>query len=279
MGLLGKWFGPGAMAQRCWRDFPVPVVACPASSATRCRESGREPRPDSFACRGPHCILPPLPQDTDRTHVDAMMEFPSAASMEAFLSVPTSHVFRLLCSSAALAPCSGAAQCLHHSVLIYDVSLHFLAAIPVSLLEEVRNRLPPSRPPPTGHSRAPKLLSGRVPPTSGMGPFPLVGCANTSSGLSTFHCSVSGSHTGEQRPWPLAWCIQGDTRGCREVRMGQMGRVRPLEANGHRRLRRRGFKERARVSGERPIGAACFRQQYNQASCLSPHLPPQSSLL
>ena len=29
----------------------------------------------------------------------------------------------------------------------------------------------------------------------------------------------------------------------------------------------RGFKERTRVSGKRPIGAARCRQQYNQASC------------
>ena len=33
----------------------------------------------------------------------------------------------------------------------------------------------------------------------------------------------------------------------------------------------KGFKERARVSGERPIGAASFRQQYIQASCQFPH--------
>ena len=30
------------------------------------------------------------------------------------------------------------------------------------------------------------------------------------------------------------------------------------------------FRERARVSGERPIGAASYRQHYNQASCQTP---------
>ena len=35
----------------------------------------------------------------------------------------------------------------------------------------------------------------------------------------------------------------------------------------------RGFKERARVSGERPIGAASCGQQYNQTSCQP--LPPE----
>ena len=35
----------------------------------------------------------------------------------------------------------------------------------------------------------------------------------------------------------------------------------------------RGFKERARVSGEKPIGAARCRQQHNQASCQPPPPP------
>ena len=35
----------------------------------------------------------------------------------------------------------------------------------------------------------------------------------------------------------------------------------------------KGFRERARVSGERPIGAASCRQQYNQASCQPPPPP------
>ena len=34
--------------------------------------------------------------------------------------------------------------------------------------------------------------------------------------------------------------------------------------------RERGFKERARVSGERPIGATGFRHHYIQASCQTP---------
>ena len=39
----------------------------------------------------------------------------------------------------------------------------------------------------------------------------------------------------------------------------------------------RGFEGRARVSGERPIGADSCRQQHNQASCHTPpseHPPP-----
>ena len=41
----------------------------------------------------------------------------------------------------------------------------------------------------------------------------------------------------------------------------------------------KGFKERARVSGERPIGAASCRQQYNEASCQAPPPPPPTSTL
>ena len=37
----------------------------------------------------------------------------------------------------------------------------------------------------------------------------------------------------------------------------------------------RRFKERTRVSGERPIGAARCRQQYSPASCLPPPPPPR----
>ena len=39
----------------------------------------------------------------------------------------------------------------------------------------------------------------------------------------------------------------------------------------------KGFKGRARVSGESPIGAASFRQQYNQASCQTPLATAQRS--
>ena len=35
----------------------------------------------------------------------------------------------------------------------------------------------------------------------------------------------------------------------------------------------KGFKGRARVSRERPIGAADCKQQYNQASCQTPRPP------
>ena len=39
---------------------------------------------------------------------------------------------------------------------------------------------------------------------------------------------------------------------------------------------RKGFRERARVSGERPLGAARCREQYHQASCQPPPPPPTS---
>ena len=39
---------------------------------------------------------------------------------------------------------------------------------------------------------------------------------------------------------------------------------------GRHHLRRKGFKERARVSGKRPTGAASCRQQYNRVSCQPP---------
>ena len=39
----------------------------------------------------------------------------------------------------------------------------------------------------------------------------------------------------------------------------------------------KGFNERARVSGERPIGAASFRQQFIQASCQPPSPPCHKS--
>ena len=38
--------------------------------------------------------------------------------------------------------------------------------------------------------------------------------------------------------------------------------------------RGKGFEERTRVSGERPIGAAGYRHQYNQTSCQPPPPPP-----
>ena len=60
------------------------------------------------------------------------------------------------------------------------------------------------------------------------------------------------------------------------VWIGQAGRAR---AQGGERLRgaaacgERGFKESVRPSGERPIGAASFIQQHNQASCQPPPPP------
>ena len=64
----------------------------------------------------------------------------------------------------------------------------------------------------------------------------------------------------------------------REVRIGQGGRgwaegsERPM---GTAACGGKGFKGRAAVSGERPIGAASCRQQHNQMSCYPPSPPPR----
>ena len=66
-------------------------------------------------------------------------------------------------------------------------------------------------------------------------------------------------------------------RGSREVRVGQAGRgraqcgERPMGAatDGGK-----GFKERTRVNGRRPLGAASFRRPSIQASCQPPPPPP-----
>ena len=55
---------------------------------------------------------------------------------------------------------------------------------------------------------------------------------------------------------------RGRGRVCGEVRIGQTGRSR---AGGDRPM--------GTVSGERPIGAASFRQQSTQASCQTPPRP------
>ena len=83
--------------------------------------------------------------------------------------------------------------------------------------------------------------------------FPLVGCPNGAPGLSLFHCSVLCPHIGVQLPLLLARCVQSWI--------------------GAATYGGKGFNERARVSGERPMGAASYRQQYNQASCQPP--PPR----
>ena len=60
----------------------------------------------------------------------------------------------------------------------------------------------------------------------------------------------------------------------REVRIGEAGRGRAHggeRPEGAAAYGGKGFKERARVRGERPIGVASRRQQHNQASC---HYPP-----
>ena len=56
---------------------------------------------------------------------------------------------------------------------------------------------------------------------------------------------------------------------CREVRKGKTGRARALSCErpmGTATCGGKGFTERTRVSGERPIGAASLRQQPMQAS-------------
>ena len=57
----------------------------------------------------------------------------------------------------------------------------------------------------------------------------------------------------------------------------ERGKGKWREAHGRRRLRRERVQRKGeRGSGERPMGAAGFRQQYNQASC---NPPSPSSLL
>ena len=69
---------------------------------------------------------------------------------------------------------------------------------------------------------------------------------------------------------------QSKGRGCGEVRIGQawrggaQGGGRPM---GTAAYRGKGFKESTRVSGDRPIGAASFRQQCIWLSC--PPSPPK----
>ena len=62
---------------------------------------------------------------------------------------------------------------------------------------------------------------------------------------------------------------------CREVRIGQAGRAgRALGGEklmGTATYGGKGFKQRTRVNGKRPIGAACFKQQYIQTSFPSTH--------
>ena len=53
-----------------------------------------------------------------------------------------------------------------------------------------------------------------------------------------------------------------------EVRVGQAGKWRAQgRPMGAATFGGKGFKERVRVSGERPIGATSCRQQYTQATC------------
>ena len=79
---------------------------------------------------------------------------------------------------------------------------------------------------------------------------------------------------GECERKPLAREQCHHHRECREVRTGKTGRSRarggdrqwaPLPTQG------KGFKQRTRVSGDRPIRAPGFRQQTTQASCPPVH--------
>ena len=79
--------------------------------------------------------------------------------------------------------------------------------------------------------------------------------------------SVWTRHTAVKQGQPCGsdgTTYQGKGRVSREIRIGQAGRARSMGAAA---ACGKGSKERARVSGERPIGAASCRQQYNQASC------------
>ena len=85
--------------------------------------------------------------------------------------------------------------------------------------------------------------------------------------------SLSRAENGPRPPLPLVQPPEGKARVSGEVRIGQAGRGRALGGErpmGAAASGGRGFKERARVSGEMPIGAGGCRQQHNQASCRPP---------
>ena len=114
--------------------------------------------------------------------------------------------------------------------------------------------------PASAHPAAQKLLLGRGPPPPG-GPLP--------SSSWTRHRAVNRGQSGGSIGTPS----RGKGRVCGEVRIGQArrGRARGAERpKGTAACGGRGFKGRARVSGERPIGAARCRQQHNPASCQIP---------
>ena len=84
-------------------------------------------------------------------------------------------------------------------------------------------------------------------------------------------------------PHPLCYLIQrppppkrgGRGRECKEVRIGTTGRTRVLADErpmGTSTCGGKVFKEKTRVSGERPISATSFRQQSMQA----PPPPPRA---
>ena len=134
--------------------------------------------------------------------------------------------------------------------------------------------------PASGHPGAQQPPLGRAPPPSvrgvhldapgqRRGPLP--------SSVWTRHRAVNQGQSGGS----VGTTFQGKGRVSRDVRVagskqgegghkGGRGRWAPLPADGGK-----GFKERARVSGEGPMGAARCRQQYNPVSCQPP--PPPGS--
>ena len=107
------------------------------------------------------------------------------------------------------------------------------------------------------------------PPTHTEGaPLPL------SSSVWTRHRAVK---QGQPRG-SVGTAYQGKGRVCKEGRIGQTGRSRALGGGGERPMGTttcggKRSKERTCASGERPMGAASFRQQSIQASCQPPPPP------
>ena len=137
----------------------------------------------------------------------------------------------------------------------------------------------PSPPPPTlvaGHDHPPFLPIWEGSPTTGMGVARWTHLANGEGGCpcpcghdtALWNRDSSGALVGTTN--------QGKGRVSREVRIGQTGRVRAVGGEmpmGTATYRGQWFKERKRRSGERPIGAASFRQQ-STAGVMPNPLPP-----
>ena len=130
--------------------------------------------------------------------------------------------------------------------------------------------------------------------SGGPAPTAVYGCGDTDRGVmgtqgQSKGCTRTADNRRRSPPPPHRALKPGQSGGSvgttsegkggvsREVRIGRGGRGR---AQGCGRLMGtaayggKGFRGRAAVSGDRPIGAASCRQQHNQASCQPPPPPP-----